>query len=372
MDANTFLHALRRRWMLALGMGLVVGAVAAARTVVLVPRVFVGDRAVPSSQTTGFDLHDAIQQSTQNFEILKKTQLAILKSKFVLTPALRDPGIASLSILAGEQRQGGMVAGTPRRRIPSKRRILSISLSGDAARRSGSIARRRRRQGLHDGSSRTEKRQRKLAIRDGRAQSPKPATRKSNANPKITSTSPKAWAAHGRQRDPETDLLIRDIADTQTKTRHLTSGLFQLQTDFMIAKSELERSGTVRSSSRRNAQQDPKYLYWQYQLDSSRDYATQTPASAKGGSRSGSTDRQIAQAQSTNRQYQRRLQEKVGARYAEQAKRCAAAAHETLQDHVGSMQQQLAAATKALETKRAELAKARTNGPSIWKPAEKI
>src|SRR5689334_17630428 len=29
MDANTFLHALRRRWMLALGLGLVVGAIAA-------------------------------------------------------------------------------------------------------------------------------------------------------------------------------------------------------------------------------------------------------------------------------------------------------------------------------------------------------
>src|SRR3954464_13585744 len=29
MDANTFLHALRRRWVLALGMGLVIGASAA-------------------------------------------------------------------------------------------------------------------------------------------------------------------------------------------------------------------------------------------------------------------------------------------------------------------------------------------------------
>src|SRR4030095_14182496 len=29
MDANTFMHALRRRWILALGMGLVIGAVTA-------------------------------------------------------------------------------------------------------------------------------------------------------------------------------------------------------------------------------------------------------------------------------------------------------------------------------------------------------
>jgi hypothetical protein len=29
MDANTFMHALRRRWILALGMGLVIGAITA-------------------------------------------------------------------------------------------------------------------------------------------------------------------------------------------------------------------------------------------------------------------------------------------------------------------------------------------------------
>src|SRR4051812_20362066 len=47
-------------------------------------------------------IHDAVQRSTEDFEILKKTQLAV-KSKFLLTAALRDPGIASLSILAGHR-----------------------------------------------------------------------------------------------------------------------------------------------------------------------------------------------------------------------------------------------------------------------------
>src|SRR5690349_11951979 len=37
MDANTFLHALRRRWMLALGLGLVVGASLAVALWILFP-----------------------------------------------------------------------------------------------------------------------------------------------------------------------------------------------------------------------------------------------------------------------------------------------------------------------------------------------
>src|SRR5262245_37996646 len=40
-------------------------------------------------------------ESESAFEILKKTQIALLKSKFLLKSALRDPGIASLSLFAG-------------------------------------------------------------------------------------------------------------------------------------------------------------------------------------------------------------------------------------------------------------------------------
>lgn len=40
--------------------------------------------------------------SGSDFEILKKTQIALLKSKFVLTSALRNQGITSLAVLAGQ------------------------------------------------------------------------------------------------------------------------------------------------------------------------------------------------------------------------------------------------------------------------------
>jgi hypothetical protein len=44
----------------------------------------------------------ARQSSEQDYEILKKTQIALLKSKFVLTSALVNPGVAALSVFAGK------------------------------------------------------------------------------------------------------------------------------------------------------------------------------------------------------------------------------------------------------------------------------
>ena len=45
---------------------------------------------------------------------------------------------------------------------------------------------------------------------------------------------------HGvNSRDPEIDLLVRDIADAQQKIEVLTSEYFQLRADYMVAKREL-------------------------------------------------------------------------------------------------------------------------------------
>ena len=87
MDANTFLHALRRRWLLARCMGLVVGAVAAIVLWVLFPESSSRDGAVRSVKNEEQSLvFDYSGYNPQGFEILKKTQLAKLTSYYVLKP----------------------------------------------------------------------------------------------------------------------------------------------------------------------------------------------------------------------------------------------------------------------------------------------
>jgi uncharacterized protein involved in exopolysaccharide biosynthesis len=130
MDANTFLHALRRRWLLALCMGLVAAGGAAIALWFLFPETSSATalfRVDSEPKSLVFD----VDRTTQKFEILQKTQLALLKSYFVLQAAIRDQAIASLSIFAGESDPVQWLQDNLAVDFPQQSEILSISLSGD-------------------------------------------------------------------------------------------------------------------------------------------------------------------------------------------------------------------------------------------------
>jgi capsular exopolysaccharide synthesis family protein len=356
MDANTFLHALRRRWILALGMGSVIGAGLAVALWMLFPE--------SSSATAFFEVrikqdsivHDATQQSTQDFEILKKTQLAMLKTKFLLTSALRDPGIASLSILAGVRDKEGWLQENLNVEFPQNGELLSISLTGtppeDLEALVNAVAEAYKSEVLGTETDR------KLKIHDmvERSLQSLQAEIKRKSEDYIDIAKGMNRTTDG-QRDPETDLLIRDIADTQAKIQGLTSGLFQLQTDFMVAKNELSDPALFDIQAEEALKGDQKYLYWKYQLDQAEIIATQTPASGKGGARGASPDRQLAQARrqvdeystTFKKKYIHDLQNKPNVPLQQLTQR--------FKTNFGSMQQQLAMNTKALETKKNELKK---------------
>ncbi|HEY2826864.1 MAG TPA: hypothetical protein VGJ04_04630, partial [Pirellulales bacterium] len=103
MDVNWFVHCLRRRIILAVCMGLVVAVAAALALLFIFPEsssaiaLFPVDSKEP---TLAFDVGHG--NDVRDFDILQKTQMALLKSHFVLQSALRGPGIASVSVLAGE------------------------------------------------------------------------------------------------------------------------------------------------------------------------------------------------------------------------------------------------------------------------------
>lgn len=72
-------------------------------------------------------------ESDSDYEILKKTQIALLKSKFLLTSALRDPGIASLSVFAGVPDPEEWLQDHLEVTYPQNGEILSISLHGPSS-----------------------------------------------------------------------------------------------------------------------------------------------------------------------------------------------------------------------------------------------
>jgi succinoglycan biosynthesis transport protein ExoP len=356
MDANTFLHALRRRWILAVGMGLVIGAAAAVGLWFGFPESSSATALFEVRQEEDSIVHDAIHHSTQDFEILKKTQLALLKSKFLLTAAIRDPGVASLSILAGERDKEEWLQEHLDVEFPQNGEILSISLTGtppeDLVTLVDAVSQAYTNEVLGKEKSR------KLNIRDMMERSLQ------NLNVEIKhkmedylDIAKGMGRATEQQRDPETDLLIRDIADTQNKILTLTSGLYQLQTDYMVAKAELSDPALLQIQAEEALKIDPKYQYLQQQLDMLMLQKMQTPSSTKGGSRGSSNDRQLAQANRMLESYKadfkknfvHDLQSKPNVPLQQLTGR--------FKTNAASMQQQLAMNTRTLETKKKELLK---------------
>lgn len=72
----------------------------------------------------------AKRPNDQEFDILKKTQLAKLKSNFVLTAALRNPGIASLPILRAQKDPVDWLQDRLEVDFPENAEILAIRLHG--------------------------------------------------------------------------------------------------------------------------------------------------------------------------------------------------------------------------------------------------
>jgi hypothetical protein len=85
---------------------------------------------VDSKKTLSLDKNAPRSLDEREFEVLKNTQLALLKSNFVLTSAIRPPGIASLPVLQGKPDPVAWLQENLDLSFPQNGEILSISLGG--------------------------------------------------------------------------------------------------------------------------------------------------------------------------------------------------------------------------------------------------
>jgi capsular exopolysaccharide synthesis family protein len=309
MDANTFLHALRRRWMLALGMGLFAAAVAAISLWFLFPE--------SSSATAQFEVlidpqniafETGRPQNPQTFETFKKTQLALLKSFFVLEKAVRPVEIASLSVLADETDPVEWLQENLVVEFPLQGEILTISLSEDAQ-YSEDLVR------LVDAVANAYKsevidhaKQQKLDTRDLLAKS------LDNLNSEIKSklqTYMDIASAGERpqakdQRDTKTEMLMREISEEERKRGELTAQLYQLNTDMIVGKSQLDDPRLIELEVDKQLEKDPRWLVYQQKLLQYTDLSMQNQGGrgrGGGGRGSDSVDRQVAQLEAEIDQY---------------------------------------------------------------------
>jgi capsular exopolysaccharide synthesis family protein len=100
----SFLHSMRRRWLLGVGLGFIVASTIAAMLWLLMPvkyEAFVQIR-VRRNQDQMLRDRNMKAQHPQDYEIEKQTQAALIRSPFVLTAALRQPGISQMRLVRDE------------------------------------------------------------------------------------------------------------------------------------------------------------------------------------------------------------------------------------------------------------------------------
>lgn len=102
----------------------------------------------------------------EDYEIIKKTQVALLKSRFVLSSALVNPGIASLSVLSSSDDKEAWLQDHLEIEFPKDGEILSISLRGTEAQKDDLAALVDAVAGAYKKEVLGQERQRKLTIRD--------------------------------------------------------------------------------------------------------------------------------------------------------------------------------------------------------------
>ena len=97
-DAVSLLKALRRRWAAALGVGVILAAVAAGAAFAIVPSSKYVSRAMLSVSSTLPRILFPTGEIKIDFATYQKTQLAMIKSRRVLKAALDDPKVRNLEI----------------------------------------------------------------------------------------------------------------------------------------------------------------------------------------------------------------------------------------------------------------------------------
>lgn len=130
IDFRRVAHALRRRWLPALALGVVLATAAAVPTYLFLPR---GYEAVTWLRIRGTGGLLGGTADFNEYEAYRKTQLQLLKSPIVLNAALRRPGISSLRTITEQDDPVTWLGSSIQPVVNAQSEILQIKLRSSVA-----------------------------------------------------------------------------------------------------------------------------------------------------------------------------------------------------------------------------------------------
>lgn len=359
MDANSFANCLRRRWLLALCMG----SVAAAAMAIVLWFVFPETSQVTalfsvSSQETSL-LGDKKVQNAKEFEILQRTQLALLKSYFVIQAALRAPGMETLGVLAGEPDKVQWLIDELVPTFQQNSEILSITLTGDTAEAEDL---RQLVDAVADAYWKEvvfAEQQRRLVVRDALQRSFNTLTDEIRNKLDIQNAlQEELGVSDPKQRDPETDLLMREVADAAKAKGDLEGKLAEVQTSYMVAEQQMKDPGAIDMMVEEMMSGDPNMQMMNQEL-SMLQYQMQAHQGIM-KNRSKESDRLAALINAKQRaisDYKASMKRSIAGQEKSKPNQQLQLLRKEFQIRAGVLQQQIAAIDKAIQEKKETLGK---------------
>ncbi|HIQ20059.1 MAG TPA: hypothetical protein EYH34_02310, partial [Planctomycetes bacterium] len=127
---SSYLHAFRRRWVSALSLGVTCAALAGAAVWFGLRPTYTATallRVAAHQEKLVFPTVDHAAQSS--FDVYKNTQQQLLRSRFTLTAALRDPAVARLPLVQNELDPVGWLMRELEINFPGEAEIMQVSLT---------------------------------------------------------------------------------------------------------------------------------------------------------------------------------------------------------------------------------------------------
>lgn len=132
IDYRRAWHSFRRRWLPAVALGTLLATAAAISVWFFMPRGYEAVAWLRVSAKAG--MLGSAGRDGGEYESYRKTQVALIKSPFVLTSALRRPGIADLATLREEREDPvGWLTRSVQVTAPMESEVVQVRLRGERA-----------------------------------------------------------------------------------------------------------------------------------------------------------------------------------------------------------------------------------------------
>ena len=132
IDYRRAWHAFRRRWLPATALALALASIAGILTWVFLPKGFESVAWLRVRDKSGmFGVGGG--RDNAEYEAYRKTQVQLIKSPFVLTSALRRPGISSLSTLSASDDPVGYLMRNIQVSAPMESEVVQVRMRGEDA-----------------------------------------------------------------------------------------------------------------------------------------------------------------------------------------------------------------------------------------------